>query len=309
MSRHCVKLEAVVTAETRLVPSPRGRGDCCRGMVSDTCHHRLRSRLRRLWAMPPDAASGVLLHLPGAVVHHAGAPAVLHLEARGRLHVERHHMVIGMAPYATRDRHPLVLTQEIGHATLPLSLSPARTGAPRHFATRYGYGRWLVWIGGSNAAPHMWSSHGQLRAVAVPESFGELLDRRIVRPSFEEEHGPPCVLRQTCRQHRSCCANTNHNGIVAHSTPSLLPSQVRRWDYNREVAAVEGKMEGSTIRVVRSMSCCGTRKMVMAKVAMLLSGVDQFPGRASLPTLAPSSLCQVGGCFWPKAVQQGGAHG
>ena len=32
------------------------------------------------------------------------------------------------------------------------------------------------------------------------------------------------------------------------------------------------------------MSCCGTRKMVVAKVAMLLSGVDQSPGRASLPT-------------------------
>ncbi len=31
------------------------------------------------------------------------------------------------------------------------------------------------------------------------------------------------------------------------------------------------------------MSCCGTCKMVVAKVAMLLSGVDQSPGRASLP--------------------------
>src|SRR5207253_9576394 len=76
----------------------------------------------------------------------------------------------------------------------------------------------------------------------------------------DPDHPPPrryVPLRQTCRQHRSCCANTNHHGIVAPSTPSLLPSQVRRWDYNREVAAVEGKMEGSTIHVMLRHSSDG----------------------------------------------------
>ena len=41
------------------------------------------------------------------------------------------------------------------------------------------------------------------------------------------------------------------------------------------------------------MACCGTRKIVVAKVAMLLYGVDLSPGRASLPD-------QLALAYWMK---------
>lgn len=81
------------------------------------------------------------------------------------------------------------------------------------------------------------SSDSQPGAVAVPEIFGKLLDRRIIWPGLEEEHGPPCVLGQTCRQYCRCRTRANHDGIITPGSPPLMLSQVCRWDYNREGAA------------------------------------------------------------------------
>ena len=60
--------------------------------------------------MPPNAAGGMYLHLPGGVVHFAGAPTVLYIESGGRPQIERHHVVVGMLPQLHHYRHVLCST-------------------------------------------------------------------------------------------------------------------------------------------------------------------------------------------------------